>query len=149
MTKSTPPPKSIILYADDDIDDLQLVEEAFTNYSSNVEVITATDGIKALRYLKDITSSDAKPCLVILDINMPRMSGKEVLVEIRKTAELKDTPVVLFSTSSLQQDIEFAKRHEAGFITKPIDARQMEIIADQFIEHCTEEIQRHIRNNFK
>jgi CheY-like chemotaxis protein len=148
MTKSIPP-KNIVLYADDDIDDLQLVQDAFLNYTNNVEVITVTDGIKALKYLESLTQFDPRPCLIILDINMPRLTGKEVLIELRNTEHFKDTPVVLFSTSSLPQDKEFARRLNAGFITKPIDLRQMEIITSEFIEHCTEDIQKQIRRQIK
>jgi CheY-like chemotaxis protein len=144
MTKSIPP-RNIVLYADDDVDDLQLVEEAFSNYTQNVEVVTFTDGVKALSYLENLKQFDPKPCLIILDINMPRISGKEVLREIRKTDQFKDTPVVLFSTSSMKQDKEFAEKLNAGFITKPIDLRQMQMITGEFIEHCTDEIKKNIR----
>lgn len=148
MTKSIPP-KNIVLYADDDPDDLQLVRDAFTQYSTNVEVITVRDGTEALAYLKSLGEYDPKPCLVILDINMPRLNGKEALIELRKTEQFENTPVVLFTTSSLPLDKTFAERYKAGFITKPIDARQMELITDNFIEHCTEEIRKNIRKQMK
>lgn len=149
MTKSIPPKKNIVLYADDDPDDLQLVRDAFTLYSTNVEVVTVRDGTEALAYLKSLGEYDPKPCLVILDINMPRLNGKEALIELRKTERFEDTPVVLFTTSSLPLDKNFAERYKAGFITKPIDARQMEMITGNFIEHCTEEIRKNIRREMK
>lgn len=149
MTKSIPPKKNIVLYADDDPDDLQLVRDAFTLYSTNVEVVTVRDGTEALAYLKSLGEYDPKPCLVILDINMPRLNGKDALIELRKTERFEDTPVVLFTTSSLPLDKNFAERYKAGFITKPIDARQMEMITDNFIEHCTEEIRKNIRREMK
>lgn len=148
MTKAIPP-KNIVLYADDDIDDLQLVEESFSNFANNVEVITVTDGIRALQYLKGLNTLDPRPCLIILDINMPRLTGKEVLQEIRKSDLFRDTPVVLFTTSSLQQDKDFARRYNAGLITKPIDVKQMEFITTQFIEHCNDDIQKLIKRTFK
>lgn len=148
MTKSIPP-KNIVLYADDDPDDLQLVRDAFTLYSTNVEVVTVRDGTEALAYLKSLGEYDPTPCLVILDINMPRLNGKEALMEVRKMDRFEDTPVVLFTTSSLPLDKTFAERYKAGFITKPIDARQMELITDSFIEHCTEEIRKNIRRQMK
>lgn len=144
MTKAIPP-RNIVLYADDDTDDLQLVEDAFLTYTSNVEVITVTDGVRALTYLESLSKFDPQPCLIILDINMPKMSGKDVLKELRKTDLYKDTPVVLFSTSSLPQDKEFAIQHNAGFITKPIDIRQMEVITTEFITHCSDDIQKLIK----
>ncbi len=141
--------KNIVLYADDDLDDLQLVQDAFTAYSNNVEVLTFTDGLKILHHLENSGSTQPKPCLIILDINMPRLTGKEVLIEIRNSKEYKDVPVVLFSTSSLQQEKEFARTLNAGFITKPIDLRHMEIIAAEFIEHCSQDIQKQIRKELK
>ena len=145
MTKAMPS-KSIILYADDDQDDLQLLQQAFRHYSDNIEMLTFPNGFQALSYLKSLSSLDPLPCLIILDINMPGISGKEVLKEIRKMERFETIPVVLFSTSSHPQDKDFALKHNAGFITKPIDARQMAIVADEFIDHCAEEVKRSLKS---
>lgn len=139
------PTKSIVLYADDDPDDLQLVREAFEQFSANVEVVTARDGTEALSYLMGLSPLDPTPCLVVLDINMPRMDGKETLVRMRALERFSDVPVVMFTTSSQPLDRSFAERFSAGFITKPIDVRQMERITGEFIEHCTDEVKRTIR----
>jgi len=144
MTKSTEP-KNIVLYADDDMDDLELVSDAFHRYAKNVEIITVKDGSQALAYLKNLGEDDPAPCLIILDINMHMISGKDVLSRIRQMDRFESIPVVLFTTSSLPQDAAFAKRYDAGFVTKPLDYGQMEYITGQFIDHCTEEIQRNIR----
>lgn len=141
--------RNIILYADDDLDDLQLVEEAFTKHANNIEMVTASDGIQALEYLDGLQKLDPKPCLIILDINMPRLTGKEVLLEIRKTSQFKDVPVVLFSTSSLKQDKEFAEKYNASFITKPIDLKQMDMIINEFIEQCSDEFQKNDTTGIK
>lgn len=139
------PSKSVILYVDDDLDDLQLLEDAFTNYSPNVEMVTFRNGLQALAYLRNLTLKEEAPCLVILDINMPGVSGKEVLKEIRSLERYRDLPVVLFSTSSSPTDKEFALRYNAGFITKPINSRQMALVADEFIDHCAEEVKRNLK----
>lgn len=144
MTKAIPP-KHIVLYADDDVDDLMLIEEAFSQYANNVELITACDGIEALHYLESLEQFDAAPCLIILDVNMPRLNGKETLRRLRNLQRFQDTPVVLFTTSSLPLDKVFAQKFKAGFVTKPIDAKQMAHIADQFVEHCEDEIKKNIR----
>lgn len=144
MTKSTPS-KNIILYADDDHDDLQLVREAFDRYASNVEVVTVKDGSEAITYLKSLSHIDPAPCLVILDINMPRMNGKEALVKLRQMERFESVPVMLFTTSSMPADLDFANKHKAGFLTKPIDIRQMDVITDLFIDHCTEETRKKIK----
>ena len=148
MTKSIPP-KNVVLYADDDPDDLQLVREAFSQYASNVEVVTVKDGTEAISYLKNLSEYDPTPCLIILDINMPRMSGKEALIRLRQIAKFEEVPVMLFTTSSMPVDSDFASRYKAGFLTKPIDMKQMDVITDRFIDHCTEEIRKNIRRQMK
>jgi CheY-like chemotaxis protein len=148
MTNSISP-RNIVFYADDDIDDLELVKDAFAQYSDNVEVITATDGSKALAYLNNLVHNHNLPCLIILDINMPVINGKEVLVRLREMDHLQSVPAVLFTTSSQPIDKSFAEKYNAGFITKPIDVRQMAYIADRFIEHCSNEIKNQIRRQTK
>jgi CheY-like chemotaxis protein len=137
--------KHVVLYADDDPDDLMLVKEAFDRYADNVEVVTTTDGEQALSYLASLDHFEPAPCLIILDINMPRLDGKEALKKLRTLPRYADIPVVLFTTSSYTLDREFARQHKAGFITKPLDVRQIESIADQFVQHCTDEIKKNIR----
>lgn len=143
------PPKHLVLYADDDSDDIRFVEEAFAANANNVELVSVSDGVEALAFLNDLTMFDADPCLIILDVNMPRLNGKETLERIRSLERFEKTPVVLFTTSSLLPDRKFALQHNAGFVTKPLDSRQMKLITDQFIEHCTDEIQRSLRRGNK
>ncbi|MCW3079401.1 response regulator [Segetibacter sp.] len=140
--------KNIVLYADDDTDDIQLVREAFSEYSRNVELVTVEDGFEALSFLKNLSSDDPAPCLIILDINMPRMDGKEALVEIRQMKRFEEIPSILFTTSSQKRDKEFAAKYNAGFLTKPIDFSEMDVIARKFIEHCSDEIKKDIEKEF-
>lgn len=144
MTKTTTT-KNIVLYVDDDDDDLALVKESFARYTVNVEVVTFREGMEALNYLRRLSEGDASPCLIIIDINMPRMNGKEFLTEIRKMERFKSTPAVLFTTSSMPDDKAFAAKHDAGFITKPLDLEQMEMITGLFVDQCTDEIKKNIR----
>lgn len=143
MTKI--PPKSLVLYADDDPDDLALVSEAFTKYSSNVTLVTVPDGAEALAFLQRLTPDDPLPCLIILDVNMPRLNGKETLLQLRQIDRFEDVPVILFTTSSMHFDKAFADKNGAGFISKPLNSRQMSLIIDQFIDHCAEEVRKQIR----
>lgn len=144
MTKSIPP-KNIVLYADDDPDDRELVREALQNYSDAVEVVTVENGAEVLAYLHSLASFAPTPCLIILDVNMPLLNGKETLLRLRNMKRFSEVPVVLFTTSSQPQDRYFSQRHGAGFLTKPINLTQMSLIADQFIEHCTEEVKKTLR----
>ena len=138
-------PKNIVIYADDDQDDIELVEEAFKHYASNVDVITFKDGSQALSYLRNLSDEDPVPCLIILDINMPVLNGKETLTRLRQINRYTEIPVVLFTTSSMPIDKNFAEQYGAGFITKPLGYEQMEMIAKEFINHCSVETQKKIR----
>jgi CheY-like chemotaxis protein len=144
MTKTTAP-KNTVLYADDDPDDLQLVQEAFAQYAHDVEVVTVSDGSQALAFLENLPDDAPTPCLVILDVNMPETDGKRVLARMRQLDRFASVPVVLFTTSSLPSDRAYAQSLQAGFITKPLNMKQMELITEQFISHCVEEVRRKIR----
>ncbi|WP_162944485.1 response regulator [Flavisolibacter nicotianae] len=138
-------PTNLVVYADDDPDDIELVEDAFRQFANNVDVATFADGSTALSYLRSLGDTDPLPCLIILDINMPVLNGKEVLVRLRQMDKFEGVPVVLFTTSSMPVDQSFAQQHNAGFVTKPLGFEQMEIITRQFIDHCAQEVQRKIR----
>lgn len=138
---------AVIFYADDDKDDIELLKEAFNCYSKDIKLEIRTDGLAALHYFQSLPKSEPTPCLIILDINMPLMSGKEVLQRLRGMERFKTSPVVLFTTSSSSADKECAYRYGARFVTKPIDVAQLEKIADSFIEHCTDEVKRYFRRS--
>ena len=141
--------KNYIIYADDDPDDLLLLEQSFEQYANNVEVITFMDGNHAYNFLINPPDHDFSPCLLIFDINMPGLDGKDILKRLRNIEKYKSTPIVLFTTSSLPNDKEFALRHNAGFITKPLDIKQMEEIIYQFIEHCNEDIRKLLKKQIQ
>ncbi len=143
MTKSLPP-KSLVLYADDDLDDISLIREAFHEYSHVIDLLTFSDGIQLLNFLEQLTPLQPAPCLVILDINMPRLNGKEILEKIRSKNELQEVPVVLFSTSTLPAEARFARTLNAGFVSKPLIASQIHQIVDELLAHCSEEVKRKI-----
>lgn len=142
-------PRYVVLYADDDQDDLDLVLDAFARFTDNVDVITAQDGYEALSYLKNLPPFEPSPCLIILDMNMPRLDGKETLKKIRSLDRFQDVPVVMFTTSSFPLDKDFADKHGAGFITKPLDLKQFSAIAEQFISHCADQIKRNIQRKIR
>jgi CheY-like chemotaxis protein len=147
MTQTTPP-THLVLYADDDIDDIKFVEESFSETTQNIELVTTYNGLDLVRYLEGLSQFEPDPCLIILDVNMPLMNGKEALIKIRQMNRYHNIPVVLFTTSSTDFDRNFAKKYNAGFVTKPLDNRQMKNITDRFIEHCTDEVQKHIRKTY-
>ena len=131
--------KHTIVYAEDDLDDLFILRQAFQKHD-HINVLHAPDGKKAMLLLENMAVENTLPCLVILDINMPVMNGREALQAIRSHSELSKLPVVLFSTSSSAGDRLFAEAHEAFLITKPSDFLNMEMVVMQFMDHCNFEI---------
>jgi CheY-like chemotaxis protein len=147
MTQSLPP-KSLVLYADDDPDDIELITEAFRNFSQTIDLVTFESGLELLAYIDRLDPLHLTPCLVIIDINMPRLDGKQTLKMLRQYPGYEDVPVVLFSTSTLPSEALFAGSFQAGFVTKPLHAQQIHLIVSQLIEHCTDETKKQI-NRFR
>lgn len=131
--------KHTIVYAEDDLDDLFIVKQAFEQHD-HITIVHAPDGKKAIVTLEQMLVQNLFPCLVILDINMPVMNGKETLSAIRNHPQLNRLPVVLFTTSNSPADIAFAENHDAILITKPIEYSDLENIARKFVERCNFEI---------
>ena len=129
--------KHIILYAEDDPDDLFMVEQAFEKFDDSIELVHASNGFEALQKLAHYQSQGNLPCLLILDINMPGMDGKETLIRIRQSEALQHIAVVLFTTSSTDGDKSFAKKWNAEFITKPLIYAELEELAKTFLTFCT------------
>jgi CheY-like chemotaxis protein len=125
-----------ILYVEDDPDDLLIIAEAFEKYTDNLKIIHAHQGYEALQLLNMLFLQDKLPCLIIMDINMPIMDGKETLVAIRRHKTYDNIPIVIFSTSEKPEDKKFAADLEADYITKPIQFSAMEKLVGEFVEKC-------------
>jgi CheY-like chemotaxis protein len=128
--------KHVIVYAEDDKDDLDLVKDAFNRYSNDIELRHGFDGREALQILKNLIAERITPCLIILDINMPGMDGRQTLIQIKQSEQTKNIPVVLFTTSNSQLDKDFAVKWGADFITKPLKFSEVVNLADEFIDRC-------------
>ena len=113
-----------ILLVEDNPGDARLVLEGFKDAKVKNQITVIEDGVEALLYLrrKDPYLKVAFPDLILLDLNMPRKNGCEVLAEIKADKELKHIPVLVFTVSSAEKDILEAYNLQASaFITKPID----------------------------
>jgi CheY-like chemotaxis protein len=108
-----------ILWADDDTDDLLLMKEILGQTNHQFEIVEVANGREALSFLHKSKEAGHLPCLIILDINMPVMDGKETLAEIKRDETLKKLPVVVFTTSNSELDKLFCKRLNVELITKP------------------------------
>ena len=135
--------KHTILYAEDDADDLFMVQQALGKYDDTIHLVHALNGFEAIQQLQQMNFEGHLPCLVILDINMPGMDGKETLIRIRQTDAYKNLVVVLFTTSSSDGDKAFAKKWGAEFITKPLVYAELEVLARSFLNFCTSAVSQH------
>jgi CheY-like chemotaxis protein len=115
-----------ILLADDDAEDRQLVREALAESRLRNELFTVNDGEELLDYLRRrgeyrSDKQAPRPGLILLDLAMPRMDGREALREIKNDPDLRKIPVVIMTTSSAEGDI--CKSYDLGassYITKPV-----------------------------
>lgn len=125
-----------ILYMDDDQDDLQLLREALNRVDTHYRLLDAADGIAGLELLERLAATGELPCLVVLDINMPRMDGRRAFQAIRQNPALAHLPVVIFSTSSSELDKLFFRGKNVEYITKPIHFDHLVAVAEHLLEHC-------------
>jgi len=110
-----------VLLVEDNPADARLVMEAFGEHSSTVELEHAGDGETALRMLRS-TPGSQRPDLVLLDLNLPGMDGREVLEQVKSDPDLRRIPVVVLTTSDAEQDIlRCYDLHANSYITKPAD----------------------------
>jgi len=111
--------KHTILCVDDDSDDLQLLNETLKDTHQNFEVIEAHNGRQALDLLQKLKKSGEHPSLIILDINMPILNGKETLSIIKTDEVFKSIPIVVFTTSGSESDKSFCNLYGVEMVTKP------------------------------
>ena len=113
-----------ILLVEDNAGDVRLTREALREADISARLIAVCDGEDALAYLRNegIHVDAARPDLILLDLNLPRKNGLEVLEEIKGDPELRRTPVIMLTTSSSARDVEACyDRGVNCFVVKPLD----------------------------
>ena len=126
--------KNVVVYADDDADDRLLLADAFQQVSTDHSVELLTDGFAVLDFLQQKTPP--MPCLLILDLNMPGLSGKEVMEKLKTDPRYHKLPMVVFTTSSSPTDREACSMFGVDMITKPSDLREFEQTALRLLNYC-------------
>ena len=119
-----------ILIVDDDWEDVNVISEALALHSPGIEIITAENGRMALEYLNTASTSLS---LVILDLNMPELDGKNTLAKIQDDEQLSKVPVVILTTSSNQTDRKYFEKLNVKMLTKPWDNDQIKEIVQQLL----------------
>ncbi len=124
-----------ILVVEDNPGDARLAKEAFkeSSYSNSISVVE--DGTEALCFLRREGEYCSAPCpdVILLDLNLPKIDGRELLAEIKKDSNLKNIPVIILTGSTAAHDILSSyNMHAIGYLTKPVDSQQFDKIMANF-----------------
>jgi CheY-like chemotaxis protein len=116
-----------VLLVEDDPGDALMTREAFAEHKVGNRLHVVSDGVEALRFLRreGEYAQAPRPHLVLLDLNLPRKDGREVLQEIKQDEDLARIPVVVLTTSEAEEDIiRSYQLHANAYVTKPVDFEQ-------------------------
>jgi CheY-like chemotaxis protein len=117
MTQPESEPITVLL-VEDDPGDVVLIQEAFEHNKVRNTLHVAGDGVEAMEFLR----TGSRPDLILLDLNLPRKDGREVLAEVKGDAALRSIPVVVLTTSKAEEDIlRSYDLHANAYVTKPVD----------------------------
>lgn len=122
--------KNVILHVEDEISHALLVKNCLNEFKDKIQYIHLLDGDDVLKYLSDINKNGIEknpmPNLILLDFNLPKISGIEVLKSIKSNDKLKYIPVIIFSTSISFDDIVNAYKHGVnGYVEKSVNFTQL------------------------
>ena len=110
--------KPVILYAEDDQDDFEGLRDALEQLSDTHTLVQAKNGTEVQAYLEKIEDEEM-PGLIVLDLNMPIMDGKETLLWLKNHNRYNNIPTMVFTTSSREEDLRLCKSYDCTFFRKP------------------------------
>ena len=136
MTDSQSPTKTLtnILLVEDNPADIRLTQEAFKETKQNIILHVVRDGTEALAFLRQTGRFTAvpRPDMILLDLNLPKKDGRQVLAEIKKTPDIKRIPIVILTNSKAAEDIRQTYEHHANsYITKPANLDEFMTVIKQ------------------
>jgi two-component system, chemotaxis family, response regulator Rcp1 len=111
-----------ILLVEDGVGDARLAREAFRGINSSIGLHVAGDGVEAMAFLRreGAHAHAARPDIILLDLNLPKLGGREVLAQIKQDESLRSIPTIILSTSDKPEDIDYCYQHYANcYIRKP------------------------------
>lgn len=132
-----PVKKATVLYMDDDSDDLQLLQEAFYSIDTSCEMLFAANGEEGLEKLVQLKASGELPCLIVLDVNMPRLDGRQTFLRLKADETFSTIPVVIFSTSDNKRDKEFFVGENVAYMVKPVEHAKLLAVARRLLNYCS------------
>lgn len=128
MTEPAAKPPKHILLVEDNTSDVLLIREALMRPATGIVLAHVENGIQALEYLRrqGPYTTAVRPHLILLDLNLPKKNGREVLGEIKSDPDLKSIPVVVLSSSSAEADVNTSlAQHANCYVTKPVDFNKL------------------------
>ena len=125
-----------ILHIDDDPDDQQLFKSAIKRVDAYSEIVVAENGAEGIEYLLLMKERNTLPCIIVLDINMPKVNGRETCLAIKKDDVLAAIPLIIFSTSNSALDRLFFENKDVVYITKPTEFDQIVEVANELLDKC-------------
>lgn len=123
-----------VLLVEDDPGDILLIREAFEFNKVHNTLNVVSDGEQALDYLRGVGdyAGRIRPDLVLLDLNLPRKDGREVLAEVKSDPDLRTIPIVVLTTSEAEEDVlKSYQLHANAYVTKPVDFERFVSIVRQ------------------
>ena len=120
-----------VLLVEDSPGDVRLTQEAFRDANSSIHLSVASDGVEAMAFLKRTGphANAPRPDLILLDLNLPKMDGREVLAHIKENEDLKTIPTVILTTSDAESDIVKSYQLQANcYLTKPVQLDNFEAL---------------------
>jgi len=120
-----------VLLVEDSPGDVRLTQEVFREANSSVQLHVATDGVEAMEFLrKEGRYTDApRPDFILLDLNIPRLAGREVLAQIKQDPFLKSIPTIVLTTSDAEADIVRSYELQANcYLSKPVRLEDFEVV---------------------
>ncbi|MCK9899257.1 two-component system response regulator [Parafrankia colletiae] len=123
-----------VLLVEDDPGDVLMTREAFEDHKLKNNLNVVSDGVEALAYLRgeDPYVGAARPDLILLDLNLPRRDGREVLAEVKADEQLRRIPIVVLTTSEAEEDVlRSYDLHANAYITKPVDFERFVAVVRQ------------------
>lgn len=129
--------KHLILWADDDPDDMTLFRRIVEEVDQHTMVLSTADGREVLGHLDGMRQERNFPCLVILDLNMPALGGRETIGLIKEDNDFASIPVAVFTTSGQQVDRNFCDRIGVPFFTKPSSLEELKNAVQKLLGLCS------------
>lgn len=126
-----------ILYADDDKEDQDMFAETLKEIAADVSVLFVSDGDSVRDFLYELQPGSILPCLILLDMNMPKLNGVDTLKRLKSSSVFNKVPVILFSTSVDPINQENALSLGAiEFVRKPVKYSEFGQVVLRFVDHC-------------